>query len=77
MKEKLKITLGILLLPVFAALYYNDKLMLFVLPHLEQKPIHKWFTDNKAMTNSAIRVVAFWASVGIYNIIMYVFGFFA
>ena len=76
MKEKLKIALGIALLPVFAALYYNDKLILFALPHLEQKAIHKWFTDNKAMTNSGIRVVAFWASVGIYNVITWIIGLF-
>ncbi len=77
MKEKLKITLGLLLIPIFAALYYNDKLLLFLLPHIEQKAIHKWFTDNKQMTNSGIRVVAFWASIGIYNVITYVLGLFA
>lgn len=74
--NKLKITLGISLLPVFASLYYMDKVIMFFLPHLGQEPIQKWFNSQKAMVNSTIRVAAFWAFIGIYNLIIYIIGLF-
>ena len=74
MKNKLKTTIGLLLMPLFIALYYNDKIIMLVLPHLEQPPIQKWFRNNKAMSNTLLRIIVFWASIGIYKLIYFLIG---
>ena len=76
MKEKLKVAFGITLLPLFAAMYYMDKVILLFLPHLPQESVQKWFGSQKEMVSSTIRVVAFWGAVGIYYVITWIIGVF-
>lgn len=71
MNNKLKVTLGIIFLPVFTALYFHDRLLLTVMPHLEQASIQKWFRDVQKMTSSALRIIVLYASIGLYNFILY------
>jgi hypothetical protein len=72
MKEKLKVAFGIILLPLFAAMYYVDKIILLFLPHLPQESVQKWFGSQKEMVSSTIRVVAFWGAIGIYYVITWI-----
>jgi len=74
MKKRFKIILGICILPLFVLAYYNDKLIMFLLPHLEQPAIQKWLRNNKLMSNTLIRLVVFWASIGIYKFLGWAIG---
>jgi hypothetical protein len=74
MKEKMKMILGICLMPIFILAYYNDKLIMLLLPHLETPSIQSWFRNNKAMSNTLVRLVGFWASIGIYHFLRWIIG---
>jgi hypothetical protein len=74
MKTRYKIIFGICLMPLFVIAYYNDRLIMFLLPHLQQPAIQKWFRDNKAMSNTLIRLVVFWSSIGIYHFMRWLIG---
>jgi hypothetical protein len=74
MKKRFKIILGICLIPLFVLAYYNDKLIMFLLPNLEQPSIQNWFRNNKAMSSTLIRLIVFWASIGIYHFLSWLIG---
>jgi hypothetical protein len=74
MKKRFKIILGLCLLPLFIIGYYNDKVIMFLLPHLEQPSVQSWLRNNKAMSNTLIRLIVFWASIGIYNFTIWAIG---
>lgn len=73
MNKKIKIALGLSLMPLFALIYFMDRALLIILPHLEQKKINHWFESNQAMTGSFLRVLSTWTIVGIYKFIIWIF----
>jgi hypothetical protein len=74
MKKRFKIAFGIALMPLFILAYYNDKILMFLMPHLETPSIQSWFRNNKAMSNTLIRLIVFWASIGIYHFLHWLIG---
>lgn len=73
MKKKLKIALGLSLMPLFALVYFMDRALLVILPHLEQKKIKNWFESNEAMTGSFLRILSVATISGIYKLVTYLF----
>jgi hypothetical protein len=73
MKKKLKIALGLSLMPIFALVYFMDRALLIILPHLEQKKINHWFESNEAMTGSFLRIISLATLTGIYKLITFIF----
>lgn len=73
MKRKIKIALGLSLMPLFALVYFMDRALLVILPHLEQKKINQWFESNQAMTGSFLRILSVATITGIYKLITYLF----
>jgi|APGre2960657404_1045060.scaffolds.fasta_scaffold98907_3 hypothetical protein len=73
MKKKIKIALGLSLMPLFALIYFADRALLIILPHLEQKKITHWFESNEAMTGSFLRMLSVGTITGIYYLITWIF----
>lgn len=73
MKRKIKIALGLSLMPLFALVYFMDRALLVILPHLEQKKINQWFESNQAMTGSFLRILSVATITGIYKLVTYLF----
>lgn len=57
-KKRLKIALGMALLPLFTLIYFIDRGILVAFPWIEQKNIKKWFDDIPLMVYSFTRVTA-------------------
>lgn len=51
-----KIIIGLIMIPIFASMYFLDRAILVFLPHIDQKTIRKWFNDTPGMLHSVIRV---------------------
>lgn len=73
MKKKIRIALGLSLMPLFALVYFMDRALLIILPHLEQKKINQWFESNQAMTGSFLRILSVATITGIYKLITWMF----
>lgn len=73
MKRKIKIALGLSLMPLFALVYFMDRALLIILPHLEQKKINHWFESNEAMTGSFLRMLSVATITGIYYLFTWIF----
>jgi len=73
MKKKIKIALGLSLMPLFALIYFADRALLIILPHLEQKKISQWFESNQSMTGSFLRILSVATITGIYYLITWIF----
>ena len=73
MKKKIKIALGLSLMPLFALVYFMDRALLVILPHLEQKKIKNWFESNEAMTGSFLRILSVATIAGIYYLFTWIF----
>lgn len=73
MNKKIKIALGLSLMPIFALVYFMDRALLVILPHLEQKKITQWFESNQSMTGSFLRILSVTIITGIYKLITYLF----
>lgn len=56
MKEKIKVAIGLILLPFAFVLFFIDRIILSVLPHLDSVNMKKWFNNTSMMTFSLIRV---------------------
>jgi hypothetical protein len=67
--KRLKIALGLTLLPLFTFIYFIDRAILVLLPWIEQKTVKKWFDDVPLMVYSVVRVTAAFLIWLIYDLI--------
>lgn len=58
--------LGLILIPFFTAIFVFDRFLLVFLIWLEQPKIKSWFTGQKEMTSSFVRVISFTLIYSIY-----------
>jgi hypothetical protein len=58
--------LGLILIPFFTAVFVFDRFLLVFLIWLEQPKIKAWFTGQKDMTSSFVRVISFTLIYSIY-----------
>ena len=65
--------LGLILIPFFTAIFVFDRFLLVFLIWLEQPKIKAWFTGQKEMTSSFVRVISFGLIYGIYSLIKWIF----
>ena len=65
--------LGLILIPFFTAVFVFDRFLLVFLIWLEQPKIKAWFTGQKEMTSSFVRVISFGLIYGIYSMIKLIF----
>ena len=65
--------LGLILIPFFTAIFVFDRFLLVFLIWLEQPKIKAWFTGQKEMTSSFVRVISFGLIYGIYSMIKLIF----
>lgn len=73
MKHKLKVTLGLMILPIFTLLYCADKFVLLFMPWKSSHTIQKWIYDPKKSAESLLRVIAALAIIGLYYLIANMF----
>ena len=73
MNKKIKVAIGLSLMPLFALVYFLDRALLVILPHLEQKKINQWFESNQSMTGSFLRILSVATITGIYYLITWIF----
>lgn len=73
MKHKIKVALGLMILPVFALLYFADKFVLYFMPWKSSDTIQKWIYDPKKATESLVRVIVSLALIGLYYLIANMF----
>ena len=64
--------MGLILIPFFTVIFVFDRLLLVFLIWLEQPKIKAWFTGQKEMTSSFVRVISFALIYGIYSLIKWV-----
>jgi hypothetical protein len=69
MKQKLKITFGIILLPIFFTLYMADKFVLWFMPWKTTDTVQIWIYDPKKATYSLFRVLFVLSIYGLYKLI--------
>ena len=55
--QGLKITVGVLLLPLFTCVYFADRLILTALFWLDTITLKRWFETTTGVVNSFIRVI--------------------
>ena len=72
-KQKMRKILGLVLIPFFTAIFVFDRFLLVFLIWLEQPKIKAWFTGQKEMTSSFVRVISFTLIYGIYSLIKWLF----
>ena len=73
MRQKLKVVLGLTILPVFTLLYFADKFVLWFMPWKSSDTIQKWIYDPKKATESLFRVIGALALFGLYELITNIF----
>ena len=73
MRHKLKVALGLTILPVFTLLYFADKFVLYFMPWKSSDTIQKWIYDPKKATESLMRVIVALAIFGLYYLITNLF----
>jgi hypothetical protein len=73
MRHKLKVALGLTILPVFTLLYFADKFVLYFMPWKSSETIQKWIYDPKKATQSLFRVIGALAIFGLYELITNIF----
>lgn len=66
----LKVTAGILLMPLFASLYFVDRVILIAMPWKPTDKIQTWIVDPQKATHSVYRLMAALAIYGIYKLIL-------
>lgn len=64
--------LGLILIPFFTAIFVFDRFLLVFLIWLEQPKIKSWFTGQKEMTSSFVRVISFTLIYSIYLLIKWI-----
>jgi hypothetical protein len=55
--QGLKITVGVLLLPLFTCVYFADRLILTALFWLDTITLKRWFETTTGVVNSFMRVI--------------------
>ena len=65
--------LGLILIPFFTAVFVFDRFLLIFLIWLEQPKIKAWFTGQKEMTSSFVRVISFTLIYSIYSLFKLLF----
>jgi len=70
--KKIRIAIGISLMPLFAAIYFTDRIMTVAMPWIEHVKIHKWFSGTKEMTASFVRVLTAVLIYGFYQLIVWI-----
>lgn len=65
-KQIVRKILGLILIPFFTAIFVFDRFLLVFLIWLEQPKIKSWFTGQKEMTSSFVRVISFTLIYSIY-----------
>jgi hypothetical protein len=73
MRHKLKVALGLTILPVFTLLYFADKFVLWFMPWKSSDTIQKWIYDPKKATESLFRVIGALAVFGLYQLVTNIF----
>jgi hypothetical protein len=73
MRHKLKVALGLTILPVFTLLYFADKFVLWFMPWKSSDTIQKWIHDPKKATESLFRVIGALAVFGLYQLVTNLF----
>ena len=73
MRHKLKVALGLTILPVFTLLYFADKFVLWFMPWKSSETIQKWIYDPKKATESLFRVIGALAIFGLYELVTNLF----
>lgn len=73
MRHKLKVALGLTILPVFTLLYFADKFVLWFMPWKSSDTIQKWIYDPKKATQSLFRVIGALALFGLYQLVTNIF----
>lgn len=73
MRHKLKVALGLTILPVFTLLYFADKFVLWFMPWKSSHTIQKWIYDPKKATESLFRVIGALAVFGLYQLVTNLF----
>jgi hypothetical protein len=56
--EILKFIIGVILTPILLAIYFIDRQLLVILPHLQLMTIRNWFEKVDNIIQSSIRIVA-------------------
>lgn len=69
MKKKLKITAGIILIPIFTALFFMDRFILLFFPWKKMDNIREWMFDAEKATHSVYRLMFALSIYGIYKLI--------
>lgn len=72
-KQTMRKIIGLCLIPFFTAIFVFDRFLLVFLIWLEQPKIKSWFTGQKEMTSSFVRVISFGLIYGIYSLIKWIF----
>jgi hypothetical protein len=61
--EIFKFIIGVILTPILLAIYFVDRQLLVILPHLQLMTIRKWFEKVDNIIQSSVRIVAIIAIV--------------
>jgi len=72
-KQKMRKVLGLILIPFFTAIFVFDRFLLVFLIWLEQPKVKSWFTGQKEMTSSFVRVISFTLIYSVYSLIKWLF----
>ena len=72
-KQKMRKILGLILIPFFTAIFVFDRFLLVFFIWLEQPKVKSWFTGQKEMTSSFVRVISFTLIYSIYSLIKWIF----
>lgn len=70
--KKARLILGMTLLPIFAVIYFVDRILMVGMWWIEHANIKKWFSGTKEMTQSFIRVLTLVICYGIYSLINWI-----
>jgi hypothetical protein len=71
--EILKFIIGVILTPILLAIYFIDRQLLVILPHLQLMTIRNWFEKVDNIIQSSIRIVAVVAIVLLVKFIIWLF----
>jgi hypothetical protein len=69
----LKITVGVLLLPLFTCVYFADRLILTALFWMDTITLKRWFETTTGVVNSFVRVITVTAIYFIVKLFEYLF----
>jgi hypothetical protein len=70
----LKITVGVLLLPLFTCVYFADRLILTALFWMDTITLKRWFETTTGVVNSFVRVItvtAIYFIVKLFDFLLY------